>query len=879
MELSPQYEPKEVENRWYQHWESRGYFRSDTASQKPPFCIVIPPPNVTGSLHMGHALDNTLQDLIIRYKRMCGFDALWVPGTDHGGIATFNVVEKELAKEGKRRDELGREKFVERVWQWKELYGATILKQLRRLGVSCDWSYERFTMDEGLSRAVTEAFVRLYEEGSIYQGDYVINWCPRCGTALSEIEVEHKEALGKLYHVRYPVEGKHGRFVTVATTRPETIPGDEAVAVNPEDGRYASLHGGRLVLPLFGKVIPLLVDPYVDKAFGTGALKVTPAHDANDFALGEKYGLARPIVMDPQGVMNGLAGAYAGLDRFKARKAIVADLEKAGLLAKVEDYTHAVGRCYRCTTVVESYLSKQWFMRMKPLAEEARKAVEEGRTTITPGNWTKVYTDWLDNIRDWCISRQIWWGHRIPVYYHPDGRKAAAHSAAEAARKLQVAEADLKQDEDVLDTWFSSALWPFSTLGWPDKTPALRRYYPTSVLVTGWEILIIWVSKMSMFGLKLAGGVPFQQVLIHSIVADEHGQKMSKSKGNVVDPLEEIDDIGADALRFTLCLIESQTRYVSLSEDKLELGRNFMNKIWNAARFMLLNLKGFGGPAIRPSGPELSLADRWVLARLDLATEAVQQALDRGWQVNAMATTLLEFFWHELCDWYIEAAKTALQSDGPERRRVQQVLAFTLEQTLRLLHPLCPFITEEIWQLLPHEGETIMQASWPKAGEPDQAALEEFGFFQQAVYGLRNLRAERKVEAAKTVPALVQASGMPAKVLEGQKAVFEMLTRTRLQVLTAGAPRPERCAAVVAGGASFFLPLAELLDLEAEKGRLAKEIARHELAAEALERKLANAQFTAKAPAEVVGSERKKMEVARETAAKLREALRELEAG
>ncbi len=642
-QLSPKYDPKEVEERWYAVWEREGYFKAEPDGTRPAFSVVMPPPNVTGSLHIGHALNNTLQDLLCRWRRMDGDDVLWVPGCDHAGIATQNVVERELAKEGSDRDRLGREAFLKRVWEWKEASGGTILRQLRRLGAGCDWRYERFTMDAGLSEAVTEAFVHLHDKGLIYQGDYVINWCPRCGTALSDIEAEHKESDGKLYHVRYPVAGRPDRYVVVATTRPETLPGDAAVAVHPDDPRYRDLQGARVVLPLFGRELPVLFDAYVDRAFGTGALKVTPAHDANDFEIGNRHSLGRVRVMDPKGVMNAEAGRYAGMDRFECRRAIVADLAQAGLLERVEDYRHAVARCYRCATVVESMLSRQWFVRMRPLAEKALAAMERGDTVFQPASWAKVYADWLRGIHDWCISRQIWWGHRVPVYRAPDGRQAAARSAAEAAAKLGVAEAGLVQDPDVLDTWFSSGLWPFSTLGWPRESVELGRYFPTSVLVTGWDILFFWVARMSMFSLELTGRVPFRTVLINSLVADGHGQKMSKSKGNVIDPLLKIDAIGADALRLALCSIESRSRYVSLSDDRLESARNFTNKIWNAARFMLMHLDGLpqGEPA-RPVRPA-RLEDRWIMARLDAATLDVNRFLKDGIQVNQVADTLTRF--------------------------------------------------------------------------------------------------------------------------------------------------------------------------------------------------------------------------------------------
>jgi valyl-tRNA synthetase len=878
-ELASQYTPKEVEERWYQLWESRGYFKARPDSGRPPFCLVIPPPNVTGSLHMGHALNGTLQDLIARYRRMKGDDVLWVPGCDHAGIATHNVVERELAKEGLKRQDLGREKFVDRVWEWKNKYGATIMRQLRRLGSSCDWSHERFTMDEGLSRAVAEAFVRLHDAGLIYRKNYVVNWCPRCGTAISDIEVDHKESNGKLYHVRYPVAGKPGSFVTVATTRPETMFGDTAVAVNPADKRYVPFHGAKLVLPLAGREIPLLADAYVDAAFGTGALKITPAHDANDFQIGEKFGLEKLVIMDTKGVLNEKAGAYQGLDRFEARKRVVADLEKEGLLAKVEDYTHAVGRCSRCSTVIEPYLSLQWFVRMKDMALKARKASDDKTTTFMPENWTKVYTDWLDGIKDWCISRQLWWGHRIPIYYDRQGRSAAGHTADEAAAKLKVPVAELTQDPDVLDTWFSSALWPFSTLGWPDATADLKRYFPTSVLVSGWDILIIWISKMSMFSLELAGKVPFDKVLINSLVADEHGQKMTKSKGNVIDPLSQIDTIGADALRYSLCIIESQSRYISLAADRLELGRNFMNKIWNAARFMLMNLQGISGePGTLPPQASRNLADRWILSRLEQTRAGVEEAFEKGWHVNAAASSLLDFFWHDLCDWYIEASKTRLQSSGPERLVCQQVLAHVLEKTLRLLHPVCPFITEEIWQQLPHRGESIMLAPWPEAGTVDAQALEQFKVLQDTVYAIRNLRAEKKVDAVKVITALLKVSNPEAgRVLAEQQAVLEMLTRTKVKEQGPSVARPQASASAVAGPVEVFLPLADLLDMDKERQRQAGEIERQRQFIASAQKKLANPQFKDKAPAAVVDAERQKIKNAEEALLKLQSALKELE--
>ncbi len=890
-ELSPKYDPKEVEERWYREWEAGGVFACDPASGKPAFSVVMPPPNVTGSLHIGHALNNTLQDLLCRRERMRGRDVLWVAGCDHAGIATQNVVERELAKQGLRRDDLGRAAFLERVWEWKEASGGTIMRQLRRLGAGCDWRYERFTMDEGLSAAVAEAFVHLHDRGLIYQGDYIINWCPRCGTALSDIEAEHKETDGKLYHVRYPVEGRPGVFVTVATTRPETIPGDAAVAVHPGDARYAGLAGARLTLPLFGRSLPLIFDAYVEKDFGTGALKITPAHDANDFEIGERFGLPRVRVMDPSGVMNAEAGPYAGLDRFACRKAVVADLEAAGLLAKVEDYRHAVGRCYRCSTVVESILSRQWFVRMKPLARKALEALERGDTVFQPASWAKVYADWLGGIRDWCISRQIWWGHRIPVYRAPDGRQAAARSRAEAAARLGAPEDALEQETDVLDTWFSSGLWPFSTLGWPAATGELGRYFPTSVLVTSWDILFFWVARMSMFSLELTGKVPFRKVLINSLVADEHGQKMSKSKGNVVDPLLKIDTIGADALRLGLCTIESQSRYISLSDERLETARNFTNKLWNAARFVLPHLAGLpSGEPARP-GRGLEPADRWILARLDAATHAVDRFLEEGTQVNQAAEVLTHFLWDDFCDWYIEAVKARLAAGGASGDVARATLAHVLERALRLLHPFCPFITEEIWRLLPHSGDSIVRAAWPAAPEAPAGPgdLEVFGHLQDLVRAARAVRAEKRVEPRRGLDAYVSG---PRPVVDAARAQAALLRRLagldRLFLREEGSasegyldaegseapvagPPEARAAVALAGAARMLIPLEGLVDAGAERRRLEVELKRYEGLVRSQEAKLANAAFVAKAPAAVVDQERAK-------AAEFRASLAQVEA-
>ncbi|MGH7442026.1 MAG: valine--tRNA ligase, partial [bacterium] len=845
--------------------------------------IVMPPPNVTGSLHIGHALNNTLQDLLCRWHRMKGEDVLWVPGCDHAGIATQNVVERELAKEGLGRDDLGREKFLERVWRWKQSSGGTIMRQLRRLGAGCDWRHEHFTMDEGLSAAVKDAFIHLYDKGLIYQGDYIVNWCPRCGTALSDIESEHKETDGKLYHIRYAVSGFPERFVVVATTRPETLPGDLAVAVHPDDPRYAAFKGAKLVLPLFGRELPLLFDTYVDPAFGTGALKITPAHDANDFEIGARFGLGHVKVMDPKGVMSAEAGKYVGLDRFACRKAIVADLEAAGLLDKVEDYRHAVGRCYRCSTVVESILSRQWFVRMKPLAEKALAALERGDTVFQPAAWAKVYSDWLRGIHDWCISRQIWWGHRVPVYKASDGRQAAARSVGEAAKKLGLPENELVQEDDVLDTWFSSGLWPFSTLGWPAQTPELERYFSTSVLVTGWDILFFWVARMSMFSLELTGKVPFKTVLINSLVADGHGQKMSKSKGNVIDPLLKIDSIGADALRLGLCTVESQSRYISLSDERLETARNFTNKVWNAARFTLPYLKDLPlGQPVRPK-VDLDLADRWILARFDRVTSDVNGFLENGVQVNQAAESLTHFFWDDLCDWYIETSKPRLSGpDGNSRAVAQCTLAYVLERSLRLLHPFCPFITEEIWQLLPHTGETLMHAPWPEAaaGPLNVSAETEFGLVMDVVRAVRNLRAEKKVDPKRKIRIWLSVSGTEseaggpkaqpkggaghsaADTLHREKILLETLSNVDIAGIEKDLPASSGSATALAGESApvtVIMPLEGLLDKAEERRRLEKERQKFQALLKSQAAKLGNDAFVAKAPPQVVAQERAKV--------------------
>ena len=745
--LDKSYDPHQVEEKWYHYWEERGYFRADENSEQKAYSIVIPPPNVTGVLHIGHALNNTLQDILIRFKRMEGYNVLWMPGTDHAGIATQNVVEKQLLEEGLDRHTLGREKFIDRVWKWKEQSGGTIIEQLKKLGASCDWSRERFTMDEGLSEAVKEVFIRLYQEGLIYRSHYIINWCPRCQTALSDLEVEHQEALGKLYHLKYPFK-ESDRFVVVATTRPETMLGDTAVAVNPEDERYQGVIGEKVVLPVVNREIPIIADPYVDIEFGTGCLKITPAHDFNDFEIGLKHGLEQIKVIDEAGRMNENAGPYQGKDRFECREEIVEDFERNGILIKIEDYHHVVGHCYRCKTIVEPNLSLQWFVKAKPLAKTSIEAVRSGRTKIIPEVWGKTYFEWMENIRDWCISRQIWWGHRIPAWYC--GQCGEVIVSKQTPTSCSKCSSDrLTPETDVLDTWFSSALWPFSTMGWPKETKELKRFYPTSVLVTGFDILFFWVARMMMMGLKFMGDVPFRDVYIHGLVRDERGEKYSKTRGNVVDPLDLIDRFGADALRFTLAALTMPGSDLKLSESRTEGYRHFANKIWNASRFSLMNLEKFNVDEMTQEVPpkEFSLPDRWIRGRLNQVIREVRRSLE-DYKFNEASHVLYQFIWHEFCDWYLELTKLYLYKEGGKKRRklTQRTLLEVLDAVLRLLHPFMPFITEEIWQQLPQrkENESVMIAEFPKPDKryDDEEVADEMALIIEVTNALRNLRGE-----------------------------------------------------------------------------------------------------------------------------------------
>ncbi len=862
-ELDKVYEPKSVEQKWYEQWEQKGYFHATLPSDKPSYSIVIPPPNITGVLHMGHALNNTLQDILCRWKRMSGYNVLWMPGTDHAGIATQNVVERQLAAEGKDRFELGREAFIERVWQWKGESGGQIIDQLKRLGASCDWERERFTMDAGLSTAVREVFVRLYGEGLIYRDNRLINWCPRCHTALSDIEVEHEEKAGHMWHLRYPVVGSD-QFLVVATTRPETMLGDTAVAVNPADERYSHLIGQKVMLPLVNREIPIVADDYVDKEFGTGVVKITPAHDFNDFEVGLRHNLDRINVFDESGVVNAAGKQYEGMDRFAARKQVVADLEAAGLLERIQDHALSVGGCYRCKTVVEPYMSLQWYVKVAPLAEKALAAVKDGRTKIVPAQWENTYYDWMENIRDWCISRQIWWGHRIPAWFCDHcGAITVAKEDPTACEKCGSDE--IRQETDVLDTWFSSALWPFSTLGWPEKTPELASFYPTSCLVTGFDILFFWVARMMMMGLHFMDEVPFTDVYIHALVRDSQGQKMSKSKGNVIDPLTVIDAYGTDAFRFTLAAFAAQGRDVKLAEERIAGYRNFANKIWNASRFAMMNLEGFEPGTVDPASLKLSNADRWILFRLNEAAASVDGAL-AGFRFNEAASDLYRFTWSEFCDWYIELVKDDLYNGDAERRAsAKYVLWLVLENLLRLLHPFMPFITEEIWQALPKCAgpESIMLAPYPTPREEWTAygpAATEMELVMDVIKGIRNIRGEMEVPPSKQIAALLDCkSAESLALLKKNEAYVMSLARLSDLAIGQGIERPAEASLQVAGDVEIVVPLRGLVNVEEEEKRLNKEIAKIEKDIDFLSKKLENPSFVERAPAEVVVKEREKI--------------------
>jgi valyl-tRNA synthetase len=874
------------------------------------FSMVIPPPNVTGSLHMGHALNNTLQDVLCRYKRMDGYRVLWVPGTDHAGIATQNVVERQLAQRGIIRAQLGREKFIEQVWNWKQEAGSAILHQLKALGVSCDWSHERFTMDEGLSVAVREAFVRLWEDHLLYRAERLINWCPRCKTALADIEVIHEESDGYLWQIRYPLADDPAGALVVATTRPETMLGDTAVAVHPEDARYKGLAGRKIRLPIAGRVIPIIADSYVDKEFGTGALKITPGHDFNDFEIGERFHLDKISIFDADAkidaeafVTRGETGdwieSYQGKDRFEARQQVIAELKAKGLLENVEPHRHAVGHCYRCQTVIEPYLTPQWFVEIKPLAEPATRVVREGKIRIIPDGWSNSYFAWMENIKDWCISRQIWWGHQIPAWYcidcdaanvikskagdylfTRDATPIVARQAPERCPRCQGKA--LIQDPDVLDTWFSSGLWPFSTLGWPQQTEDLKSFYPTSTLITGFDILFFWVARMIMMGLKFMGDVPFRDVYIHALVRDEQGQKMSKSKGNVIDPLEVMAKYGTDAFRFTLAAMAAMGRDIKLAEDRIAGYQNFVNKLWNAARFVLMNVDEEAqeqhDDQSAVAACDLNFAGRWIRSRLAATVAEARAAID-NYRFNDYANVLYQFTWHEFCDWYIEMSKLSLSGGPSEAARSKRMLVELLEQILLLLHPLMPFVTEEIWHVLGQERKSIMTQPYPvfEAAWRDQRVEKDMEMLMDAVRAIRNLRAEMNCPPGKEVTVILRGDPEDLSLLRSQESYLRSLARVGATEYLAGGDPPKGAVTAVVGAVKIYLPLGDLINFDEERGRLNKEIRKLEEELSRVQSKLSNQEFLSKAKETVVFKERRKAVQYEEKIRALDESLKHLE--
>jgi len=862
-ELSKQYNPKDTESKWYKIWEENNLFSAKPTSDKPPYCIVIPPPNITGILHMGHALNNTIQDILIRYHRMKGFETLWMPGTDHAGIATQNVVERSIAKEGLKRQDLGRDKFIERVRLWKEQYGSTIIYQLKKLGASCDWPRERFTMDEEYSKAVRQAFVTLWSKkpaGLIYQDDKIINWCPRCQTALSDEEASHVELQGNLYYLRYPLRGQSPSgtvpYIIVATTRLETMLGDTAVAVNPKDKRYKRYIGKYLTLPIIGRPIKIIADSTIDMQFGSGAVKVTPAHDSNDYALGKKHGLEFINLLAPDGKMNELAQKFRGLDRFKAREAILEELKSLGLLEKITPHTFSAGHCYRCHTIIEPYLSRQWFVKMKSLAKPAIEAVKKGKIKFHPHRWAKVYLNWMENIQDWCISRQIWWGHRIPIWYCQDCKNAAMSSVEAPEKCKKCGSTHIKQDEDVLDTWFSSWLWPFATF--KDKED-LRYFYPTSTLVTAPEIIFFWVARMIMAGIEFQGKIPFKDVYIHGTVRDIEGKKMSKSLGNIIDPLEIINEYGADALRFSLISTTAQGQDVYLSKDRFEQGRNFANKIWNASRFILTNLKPEEAGVdlcVFFKAEQLDIVNRWILSRFYTTLEKVEKELD-SFKFNEAANSLYSFFWHEFCDWYLELIKPQI---GQEQTQV--VMYKVLEKTLRLLHPFMPFISEEIWQRLPHAKGSIMQQSWPHL-QPDLVNKKDELQMELAfdlINTIRNMRVELEINPASRVDIqLTSSSKLTKKSLDIILAYIKNLAKVNNLTLEEKYTAGNNQYAVVFKDSHIVMPLEGIADVAQQIKKINLKIDKLKSEIKNKEAMLANKNFLQRAPKEIVSAEKTKL--------------------
>ncbi|HDS09503.1 MAG TPA: valine--tRNA ligase [Firmicutes bacterium] len=867
--METQYNPKEVETRIYRDWEDKKYFTPPDKFSRKSFCIVIPPPNVTGRLHMGHALNNTIQDILVRYKKLKGFKTIWVPGCDHAGIATHAVVEKELSKEGINRHEIGREEFLKRVWKWKDEYGDTIMLQLRRLGSALDWTRERFTMDEGLSRAVQKVFIELYEQGYIYKGKYIVNWCPGCKTAISNIETEYSEKKGSLWYIRYPVikgsgtENRVPDYIVVATTRPETMLGDTAVAVNLKDKRYLKFSGLNVQLPLAGRKIPVIFDEKVEQGFGTGAVKVTPAHDPLDFEIGTAHELEMPLVIDETGKMTGaIPEKYLGLDRFIARKLIVKDLEEEGLIEKVEDYTHSVGHCDRCKTDIEPIISDQWFVKMEPLAKPAIEIVENGGIKFIPGKWKKLYLNWMYNIRDWCISRQLWWGHRIPIWYCTENNHPVA-SIEKPDKCPNCGVSNFIQEEDVLDTWFSSQLWPFSVFGWPEETEDLKQFYPTSVLATDRGIIFLWVARMIMAGLKFMGEKPFEKVMIHGTVLDELGRKMSKSLGNGIDPIEMIDEYGADAVRFSLMMLTSSGQDIYLSENKFKMGRNFANKLWNASRFVLMNVDNelLGR---NWDFNNLELVDKWILSRL---TKTVKEADDQynKFNFNSAAFKIYDFVWKDFCDWYLELCKPKL-NDPEKKGLTQYLLLYILNAILRILHPLMPFITEEIFQKFPEEFrdcESIMLSPFPKPVKNfiDDYSEWEMDLVIEVINRIRNIRAEMLVPLNKEIEVLIKGKNMNIlDFLRNHSHYIKSLTRAEAVELGSETERPAKSAVAVVNELEIFIPLGKLIDIDKEKERVLKNIKELEGFLTSAEKKLSNPNFIGKAPADIVNKEKAKKE-------------------
>ena len=869
-ELAKQYDPKNVEDRIYQTWLDGNYFHAEPDPEKKPYTIVIPPPNITGQLHMGHALDNTLQDILIRFRRMQGYDTLWLPGTDHASIATEAKIVAAMKEEGITKEDIGREGFLERAWEWKAQYGGRIIEQLKKMGSSCDWERERFTLDEGCSKAVREVFCNLYEKGLIYRGERIINWCTHCKTSISDAEVEYEEHDGNFWHFKYPFSDGSGA-IEVATTRPETIPGDTAVAVHPDDERYKDVIGKTVVIPVIGREIPIVADSYAKMDKGTGAVKITPAHDPNDFEVGLRNNLPVINVMTDDGYMNEKAGKYAGMNLMECRKAIVKDLTDAGALVKIEPTKHEVGSCYRCHTVVEPRVSKQWFVKMKPLAEPAIKAVKDGKTKFIPERFDKIYFNWMENIRDWCISRQLWWGHRIPAWYCEDCGEITV-SREDPTKCCKCGSSHITQDPDTLDTWFSSALWPFSTLGWPDKTPELAHYYPTSTLVTGYDIIFFWVARMIFSACEQMGEVPFDTVFIHGIVRDEQGRKMSKSLGNGIDPLIVIDKYGADALRLTLATGNSPGNDMRYSEKKVEASRNFANKIWNAARFILMNLDENEPKPHIPD--ELALEDKWVLSLFNKLTKEVTDNLEK-FELGIAVSKLYDFIWDIFCDWYIELAKIRLQQGGEKATQVKAVLVYVMSETLKLLHPFMPFITEEIWQTLPHEGETIMKAPWPVYSEELVFAEDEtkMEIIMEAIRAIRNRRGEMNVPPSRKAHVYIASD----KAEEFETATVFMQRLASASDVTVGDSFDiPNAVSIVTAHAKIYIPMGDLVDFEAERKRLTKEKENAEKKLAQINNKLSNPGFLSKAPQAVVDGQKAEAEKLTEKIKMIEESISQL---